>query len=99
MDLIDKKKVTFLGADVKTADEAGRTDGKNELQLRISGTLFIFAFESIVPLEKVSFLERAISSNFADAFNADSYEKVDGSYSLPLTLLAVKDFFWNIKDI
>ena len=94
-----KKKVTFLGADVKTADEAGRTDGKNELQLRISGTLFIFAFESVVPLEKVSFLERAISSNFADAFNANSYEKVDSSYSLPLTLLAVKDFLGNIKDI
>lgn len=96
---LEKKKVTFLGADVKSADEAGRTDGKNELQLRISGTLFIFAFESVVPLEKISFLERAISSNFADAFDANSYEKVDSSYSLPLTLLAVKDFFWNIKDI
>lgn len=96
---LEKKKVTFLGADIKSADEAGRTDSKNELQLRISGTLFIFAFESVVPLEKVSFLERAISSNFADAFNADSYEKVDSSYSLPLTLLAVKDFFENIKDI
>ena len=96
---LEKKKVTFLGADVKTADEAGRTDGKNELQLRISGTLFIFAFESVVPLEKISFLERAISSNFADAFDANSYEKVDSSYSLPLTLLAIKDFFGNIKDI
>lgn len=96
---LEKKKVTFLGADVKSADDAGRTDGKNELQLRISGTLFIFAFESVVPLEKVSFLERAISSNFADAFDANSYEKVDSSYSLPLTLLAVKDFFGNIKDI
>ncbi len=96
---LEKKKVTFLGADVKSADEAGRTDGKNELQLRISGTLFIFAFESVVSLEKISFLERAISSNFADAFDANSYEKVDSSYSLPLTLLAIKDSFWNIKDI
>lgn len=94
-----KKNVRFLGTDARDTEAAARDDGKREIQLRISGTLFTFAFDSGIPQEKVVLLERAIASNFADAFDANSYEKMDCSYSFPLTLLAIKDFFVNIKDV
>ena len=94
-----KKNVRFLGTDARDTEAAARDDGKREIQLRTSETLFTFAFDSGIPQEKVVLLERAIASNFADAFDANSYEKMDCSYSFPLTLLAIKDFFVNIKDV
>ena len=93
-----KNNVRFLGTDVGDTEATERDDGKYELQLRISGTLFTFAFDSGISQEKLVLLERAIASNFADAFDANSYEKLDDSYSFPLTLLAIKDFFVNIKN-
>ena len=67
-----KKNVRFLGTDARDTEAAARDDGKREIQLRISGTLFTFAFDSGIPQEKVVLLERAIASNFADAFDANS---------------------------
>ena len=91
-----KNNVRFLGTDVGDTEATARDDGKCELQLRISGTLFSFAFDSGISQEKLVLLERAIASNFADVFVLDNYEKVDDSYSFPLTLLAIKDFFVNL---
>ena len=93
-----KQNVRFLGTDARDTEAASRDDGKREIQLRISETLFTFAFDSGISQEKLLLLERAIASNFADAFDANSYEKLDDSYSFPLTLLAIKDFFVNIKN-
>ncbi len=98
-EFLNKKKVRFLGTDTRDTETAARDAGKREIQLRTSETLFTFAFDSGIPQEKVVLLERAIASNFADAFDANSYEKMDCSYSFPLTLLAIKDFFVNIKDV
>ena len=93
-----KQNVRFLGTDARDTEAASRDDGKREIQLRISETLFTFAFDSGISQEKLLLLERAIASNFADAFDVNSYEKLDDSYSFPLTLLAIKDFFVNIKN-
>lgn len=98
-DFLSKKTMRFLGTDARDTEAAARTDGKREIQLRTSNTLFIFGFDSGIYQEKVVLLERAIASNFADAFDASSFEKSDDSYSLPLTLLAMKDFFIYIKNI
>ena len=39
-----KKNIRFLGTDARDTEAAARNDGKREIQLRISGTLFTFAF-------------------------------------------------------
>ena len=97
-DFLSKKKVRFLGTDVRDTETAARADGKREIQLRTSDTLFIYGFDSSISQEKVVLLERAIASNFADAFDSSNFEKDDDSYSLPLTLITIRDYFINISS-
>ena len=93
LEFLEKNNVHFLGTDVRDTETAARSDGKREIQLRTSGTLYIFGFDSGIPKEDIVLLERAIASNFADAFASENFGKKDDSYSLSLTLLLIKDFF------
>ena len=95
---LSKKDIRFLGTDARDTEVAAREDGKREIQLRTSEGLYIFGFDSGLQQKTVELLERAIASNFADAFDASLYEKADESYSLPLTLITIKDFFGNLKN-
>lgn len=90
---IEKNNVTFLGTDVRSPEVAARIDGKSEIQLRISGNLYTFAFDSGIKQEKLIALERAIAGHFSDCIEMSAYEKIDESYSLAMTLLSIGDFF------
>lgn len=95
---LSKSDIRFLGTEFRDVDSAGREDGKREIQLRISGTLFIFSFDCDIARERVVFLEHAISSNLANVFDTTEFEKIDDSYSFSFTLLTIKDFFESFNN-
>ena len=93
LNFIDKNNVTFLGTDLRSPEVAARQDGKSEIQLRVSGTVYSFAFDSGIKQEKLIALERAIATHFSDCLDLSVYEKIDESYSFAMTVLSVRDFF------
>lgn len=95
---IEKENVTFLGAMVNSPDTAKRTDGKSEIQIRTSGTVYIFGFDSGIKYDRIVLLEKAISSYFSDCLDLNEFEKQDESYTLKMTVLSSKDFFSCVSD-
>ena len=96
---IEKSKVTFLGTNLQPSENVVPSNEKNEIQLRTSGTVYTFIFDSIVKPEPLILLEKAISSHFSDCFDLSVYEKIDDSYSLSITLITIRDVLKNFGRI
>ena len=92
---ISKNNVTFLGTELHPTEN----DKQNELLLKTSDTVCSFSFDSEISLEKMTVLEQTITSYFTDKLNPSLYEKDDESYSINITVLAVKDCFIEATEI
>lgn len=93
LNFIDKNNITFLGTDVRIPEVTKCKNGKYEIQLRISGMVYSFAFNFGIKQEKITALERIIAAHFSDCLDLSLYEKLDDSYSFAMTVLYVRDFF------
>lgn len=90
---LKKENITFLGTSTLSSEEAARQDCKSVIQLKTSGTLYTYTFDSGIPKEKLAELEHAISAHFSDVLNPNTLTKNDAAYSFEMTVLAIKDFF------
>ena len=93
---LEKKNIIFLGTNICIADTIENLDGKTIVQLRTSGTVYNFSFDSRIKHEKIAALERAIAAQFSDCLDLSEYEKLDESYSFFMTLITFCDFFRGV---
>ncbi|MBR1638010.1 MAG: hypothetical protein IJ688_01330 [Treponema sp.] len=69
---LEKENITFLGTSTLSSEETARQDCKSVIQLKTSGTLYTYTFDSGILKEKLTELEHAISAHFSDVLNPDS---------------------------
>ena len=50
---LEKENITFLGTSTLSSEEAARQDCKSVIQLKTSGTLYTYTFDSGIPKEKL----------------------------------------------